>query len=334
MTRKKERKSGGGDAVLDREEMHGFLRSMILQRRFEEAAGEAYALGKIGGFCHLYIGQEAVSTGALSALRPDDYLITTYRDHGQALVRGVSARAVMAELFGRVDGCSRGKGGSMHLYDRDLNFLGGHGIVGAHVPLAAGVAFAIKYRGTDQICLCFMGESVVNGGAFHETLNMCSVWQLPAVFIIENNKYGMGTDINRVSSVEVLARRGDAYQMRNASVDGMDVLAVRDVVQEAVDYARAEQRPFLIEALTYRYRGHSMSDAVSGTYRTREELDEYVRRDPIAAFSRRLMDDGLLDEHDVEEMEAEVKAIVDDAVEFADRSPEPPPESLFEDVYV
>jgi pyruvate dehydrogenase E1 component alpha subunit len=334
MAKKKERKSGRGDAVLDREEMHGFLRSMILQRRFEEAAGEAYALGKIGGFCHLYIGQEAVSTGALAALRADDYLITTYRDHGQALVRGMSARAVMAELFGRVDGCSRGKGGSMHLYDRDLNFMGGHGIVGAHVPLAAGVAFAIKYRGTDQICLCFMGESVVNGGAFHETLNMCSVWKLPVVFIIENNKYGMGTDIGRVSSVERLARRGDAYAMRNSSVDGMDVLAVREVVQEAVDYSRSEQSPFLIEALTYRYRGHSMSDAVSGTYRSKEELDEYVRRDPIAAFSKRLMDDGLLEEHDVEDMEAEVKAIVDDAVDFADRSPEPPPEALFEDVYI
>ena len=339
MSRKKaggqERKAAESDhSELDRDEMHGFLKTMILQRRFEERAGEAYALGKIGGFCHLYIGQEAVSTGAIPVLRPDDYVITTYRDHGQALVRGISARAVMAELFGRVDGCSRGKGGSMHIYDRDTNFLGGHGIVGAHVPLAAGVGFAIKYRGNDQVCLCFMGESVVNGGAFHETLNMCSVWKLPVVFIIENNKYGMGTDISRVSSIDNLALRGDAYRMKSAWVDGQDILAVRDVVRQAVDYARGEQSPFLIEARTYRYRGHSMSDAVSGTYRTKEELDEYLSRDPIELFKRRLTDEGLLADADVEKMEAEVKAIVDDALEFADNSPEPPAESLFEDVLV
>jgi pyruvate dehydrogenase E1 component alpha subunit len=333
MTKKKDRRGRMGQD-LDRNEMHGFLKSMILQRVLEEAVGEAYALGKVGGFCHLYIGQEAVSTGALAALRKDDYLITTYRDHGQALVRGISARAIMAELFGRVDGCSRGKGGSMHLFDRDLNFLGGHGIVGAHVPLAAGVGFAIKYRGNDQVCFCFMGESVVNGGAFHETLNICSVWKLPVVFLIENNRYGMGTDISRVSSIEILARRGDAYQMKNESVDGQDVLAVREVVQRAVNHARSDQSPFLIEARTHRFRGHSMSDAASGTYRSKEELEENMRRDPIEIFRRRLTDEGLLADTDFRQMEAEAKAIVDDAVEFAEQSPEPPPEALFEDVLV
>jgi pyruvate dehydrogenase E1 component alpha subunit len=307
---------------------------MIQQRRLEERAGEAYALGKIGGFCHLYVGQEAVSTGTMAALREDDYVITTYRDHGQALARGISARAIMAELFGRIDGCSRGKGGSMHLFDRDTNFLGGHGIVGAHLPLAAGVGFAIKYRGNDQVCVCFMGESVVNGGAFHETLNICSVWKLPVIFIVENNMYGLGTHIARVSSLEVLADRGNAFRMKNETVDGQDVLAMRDAVARAVALARTEQTPFLIESRTYRFRGHSMSDAVSGTYRSKEELDRYMKRDPIEIFKHRLEEEGLLDPSDLEEMEAEAKALVDDAWDFADSSAEPPPEALYEDVYV
>src|SRR5689334_5302787 len=207
------------DAALNRE----LLRSMLLQRRCEEA----YAIGKIGGFCHLYIGQEAVSTGTLSLLRPDDYVITTYRDHGQALARGMTARAVMAELFGRVDGCARGKGGSMHMFDRNLNFLGGHGIVGANVPLATGVGFAIKYRGGDQVCICFMGESVVNTGAFHEALNMAGLWKLPVVYIIENNRYGMGTALERASAIHDIFERGAAYNMPRAQCDGQDVFAVR-----------------------------------------------------------------------------------------------------------
>jgi pyruvate dehydrogenase E1 component alpha subunit len=331
MSKKKDRK---GQNEPDRAEMHALLLSMIRQRRLEERVGEAYALGKIGGFCHLYIGQEAVSTGTMSVLRKDDYVISTYREHGQALARGMTARSIMAELFGRMDGCSRGKGGSMHLYDRDLNFMGGHGIVGAHVPLAAGIGFAIKYRGNDQVCICFMGEAAVNGGAFHETLNMSSLWKLPVVFMIENNKYGMGTAISRASSIENLASRGDSYAMANEIVDGQDVLAVRDAVMRAVELARSAQSPTLLEVRTYRFRGHSMSDAISGTYRTKEELDENMLRDPIENFRRYLVGEEMLTDDDVAAMEADAKAMVDDAWEFADASPEPPPEALFEDVLV
>src|SRR5690242_15142965 len=231
--------NGKSNPELDRE----LLRSMLLQRRFEERCAEAYALGKIGGFCHLYVGQEAVSTGVLSILRPDDYVITTYRDHGQALARGISPPAVMAELFGRVDGVVKGKGGSMHLFDRNVNFLGGHGIVGAHVPLGTGVGFAIKYRGGDQVCVCFMGESVVNTGAFHEALNMAGLWKLPVVYVIENNRYGMGTALERASAIHDIYERGASYNMPRAQCDGQDVFAVRTAMQEAVDRARRDQLP-------------------------------------------------------------------------------------------
>ncbi len=311
------------------------LHSMLLQRRFEEKVGEAYALGKIGGFCHLYIGQEAVSTGVLSMLRPDDYVVTTYRDHGQALARGMTPRSIMAELFGRVDGCSRGKGGSMHLFDRNLNFLGGHGIVGGHVPLAAGVGFAIKYRGGDQVIACFMGESVVNTGAFHEALNMAALWKLPCLFIIENNKYGMGTAVERAAAIKDLSRRADAYDgMAGEHVDGQDVFAVREAMSRALEVLRRESKPVLLEIRTYRYMGHSMSDAVSGTYRTKAELDEYLKRDPINLLKARLMEAGELEEADVAAMEQEIKAVVQDSWDFADASPEPAPEALYEDVLV
>ena len=310
------------------------LRSMLLQRRFEERTAEAYALGKIGGFCHLYIGQEAVSTGTLSVLRPDDYVITTYRDHGQALARGIPPRAVMSELFGKVDGCSRGKGGSMHLFDRHLNFLGGHGIVGAHVPLATGVGFAIKYRGGDQVCVCFMGESVVNTGAFHEALNMAGLWKLPVVYIIENNRYGMGTALERASAVHDIYERGAAYNMPRSQCDGQDVFAMRKAVQEAVDRARKESVPTLLEARTYRFMGHSMSDAVSGTYRTKAELEEWQQRDPIVLLRVQMEKKGELTEDALHKLDDEIKAQVQDAIDFAEKSPEPPPEALFEDVLV
>ena len=221
-----------------------------------------------------------MSTGTLSLLRPDDYVITTYRDHGQALARGMTPRAVMAELFGRQDGCARGKGGSMHMFDPNTNFLGGHGIVGGHVPLATGVGFAIKYRGGDQVIVCFMGESVVNTGAFHEALNMAALWKLPCVFIIENNRYGMGTSLERASAIHDIYERGAAYNMARRQCDGQDVFAVRKAVGEAVERARKEQHPTLLEVRTYRFMGHSMSDAVSGTYRTKAELEEYMKRDP------------------------------------------------------
>jgi pyruvate dehydrogenase E1 component alpha subunit len=320
-----------GDPALRRTLFH----SMLLQRRFEEKVGEAYALGKIGGFCHLYIGQEAVSTGVLSMLRPDDYVITTYRDHGQALARGMSPRGIMAELFGRVDGCSRGKGGSMHLFDRNLNFLGGHGIVGGHVPVAAGVGFAIKYRGGDQVIVCFMGESVVNTGAFHEALNMAALWKLPCLFVIENNKYGMGTAVERAAAIKDLDRRADAYQgMHGEHVDGQDVFAVREATARALEICRKESRPALLEIRTYRFMGHSMSDAVSGTYRTKAELDEQLKRDPVWMLKARMLEAGDCTEADVTEMEREIKAICQDAWDFADASPEPPAEALYEDVLV
>ena len=318
----------------DADNRRELLRSMLLQRRFEERCAEAYALGKIGGFCHLYIGQEATGTGAISVLRPDDYIITTYRDHGQALARGMSPRAIMAELFGRIDGVARGKGGSMHLFDRNVNFLGGHGIVGGHVPIATGVGFAIKYRGGDQVCVCFMGESVVNTGAFHEALNMAALWKLPVVFIIENNRYGMGTALERASSIHDIYNRAASYDMPRGVVDGMDVIKVRAAVQEAVDRARTESLPTLLEVRTYRFMGHSMSDAVSGTYRTKEELEEHVKRDPIIILRTQMQQEGLLTDDDFTKLDEEVKAIVQDAWDSADQSPEPPVEALFEDVLV
>lgn len=318
------------DAALGKDLLH----AMILQRRFEEKAAEAYALGKIGGFCHLYIGQEAVSAGIIPLLRDDDYVLTTYRDHGQALVRGMTPRSVMAELFGRIDGCSRGKGGSMHLFDRHLNFLGGHGIVGGHVPLATGVGFAIKYRGGDQCVVCFMGEAAVNNGAFHESLNMAGLWRLPVVYVIENNKYGMGTAVERASSIKDLYTRGDTYMIANAEVDGQDVWAVRDAMQEAIERARKDYAPSLLEVRTYRFMGHSMSDAVSGTYRTKDELETYRKRDPINLLKAQLLADKSIRDADVAAMEKEIAATVQDAWDFADASPEPPIEALYEDVYV
>ena len=324
------KKKADADAALGKSLLH----SMILQRRFEEKTAEAYALGKIGGFCHLYIGQEAVSTGILSLLRDDDYVLTTYRDHGQALVRGMSARSVMAELFGRIDGCSRGKGGSMHLFDRHVNFLGGHGIVGGHVPLGTGVAYAIKYRGGDQVCVCFMGEAAVNNGAFHESLNMAGLWRLPIIYVIENNRYGMGTAIERASSIKDMYRRGETYRIDSAVVDGQDVWEVRDAAQAAIDRARKDYAPTLLEVRTYRYMGHSMSDAVSGTYRTKDELEEYRKRDPINLCKAKLLADKAITEADVEAMEKEIASVVQDSWDFADASPEPPLEALYEDVYV
>jgi pyruvate dehydrogenase E1 component alpha subunit len=310
------------------------LHSMLLQRRFEERTAEMYAIGRIGGFCHLYIGQEAVSTGFISLLRPDDYIITTYRDHGQALARGMTPRAIMAELFGRVDGCVGGKGGSMHLFDKSLGFLGGHGIVGGHIPIAAGVGFAIKYRGGDQVMICFMGEAAVNNGAFHEALNMAALWKLPCLFVIENNRYGMGTAVERASAINDIYKRGASYDMPREMVDGQDVFAVREAAERAITRARTESTPTLLEVRTYRFMGHSMSDAVSGTYRTKEELEQYLKRDPIVLLRARMEDDGDLTEADWNAMDEEIKAVVQDAIDFAENSPEPPLEALMQDVLV
>jgi pyruvate dehydrogenase E1 component alpha subunit len=310
------------------------LYSMLLQRRFEERCAEMYAIGRIGGFCHLYIGQEAVSTGVIAQLRPDDYIITTYRDHGQALARGMTPKAVMSELFGRQDGCAKGKGGSMHMFDKQLGFLGGHGIVGGHVPIAAGVGFAIKYRGGDQVIACFMGESVVNTGAFHEALNMAALWKLPCVFIIENNRYGMGTALERASSIHDIYKRGASYDMPRDVVDGQDVLAVRKAMAESIERARKESMPTLLEIRTYRFMGHSMSDAVSGTYRTKEELEQYLKRDPIVLHRQRMEDAGEITADEITAMDEEIKKLVQESIDFAEASPELPLEALMEDILV
>ncbi len=309
------------------------LHRMLLIRRFEEKAGEAYALGQIGGFCHLYIGQEAVAVGAMAALRDDDYVTSSYREHGHALARGVSARAVMAELFGKATGCSKGKGGSMHLFDAERNFLGGHGIVGGQIPIAAGAAFAIKYRGGDQVSLCFFGEAAVNIGSFHETLNMASLWDLPAIFLVENNRYGMGTALERASAIDDIPARGASYGMAAEVVDGMDVLATYDAVQRAVERGRSQKLPTLLDVNTYRFVGHSMSDASHGTYRTLEEVEENKKNDPIGGLCGRLLDEQLLSHKDIEAIDTEAIAEVEDAVAFAESSPDPDPEELYTDIY-
>ena len=315
------------------EEYRTWLRQMMLIRHFEEKAGEAYSLGKIGGFCHLYIGQEAVAVGSLAVLGPDDYITCSYREHGHALVRGISARAVMAELFGKAAGCSGGKGGSMHLFDASLGFLGGHGIVGGHIPLSTGMAFAIKYRNTNQVAVCYFGEAAVNNGAFHEALNMAALWKLPCVYICENNRYGMGTALERASAIYDISERACSYDMANEVVDGQDVLVMHAAMERAVQRARADKQPTLLDVRTYRFMGHSMSDPIHGHYRTREEVEDQRKRDPIAVWSQRLIAEGIMDESAVRAMDQEVIAEVEDAYQFADQAPDPDPDALYRDVY-
>ena len=310
------------------------LRQMLLIRRFEEKAAEAYALAKIGGFCHLYIGQEAVAVGALAALRDDDYVICSYREHGQALIKGISPNAVMAELFGKATGCSKGKGGSMHLFDAARGFMGGHGIVGAHIPLGAGLAFASKYLGNDKVCVCFFGEAAVNIGAFHETLNMASVWKLPVIFLCENNRYGMGTAFERVAAVTDIVEHACSYDMAAELVDGMNVLTMYDATRRAVERARKQSNPTLLEVRTYRYMGHSMSDPLHGVYRTKDEVEEQKARDPIVQLAGKLKEDGVIDQAALDALDSRVHAEVEDAVKFADESPDPDPGELFTNVLV
>jgi pyruvate dehydrogenase E1 component subunit alpha len=315
------------------EEYRGWLRQMVLIRRFEEKAGEAYSLGKIGGFCHLYIGQEAVAVGSIATLRADDYITCSYREHGHALARGLSPRAVMAELFGKAAGTSGGKGGSMHLFDASLGFLGGHGIVGGHIPLATGMAFAIKYRNTDQVAVCYFGEAAVNNGAFHEALNMAALWKLPVVYVCENNRYGMGTALERASAIYDISERACSYDMANEVVDGQDVLVMHAAMERAVERARADKHPTLLEVRTYRFMGHSMSDPIHGHYRTREEVEDQRKRDPIAVWSQRLIEEGIMDQAGVKALDKEIVDEVEDAYKFADEAPEPAMEELYSDVY-
>jgi pyruvate dehydrogenase E1 component alpha subunit len=317
---------------MNREDAFALYRQMLLIRRFEERCAQLYVEGKIGGFLHLYIGQEAVGVGAMSVMRPDDYLIAYYRDHGYALARGADPRLLLAELCGKFTGIGRGKGGSMHLCDVPRGNFGGDGIVGGHLPVAAGIGYGIRLRNTDQVCLCFFGDGAVNEGAFHEALNVSALWDLPVVYIIENNRYGMGTSIDRASSVKDLYQRASAYGIPRREINGMDLLAVRNAVTEAIERARKDKRPTLLEAETYRYRGHSMSDP--GKYRTKEEVEEMMKSDPILLWGKRLMEQERFSQADLDAVDKEVLARMEETVAFVESSPDPPVESMYEDVYV
>ncbi len=306
--------------------------NMLLLRRFEEKAGQLYGQQKIRGFCHLYIGQEACATGAVTALRKDDKWITAYRDHGQPLALGTSPNAVMAELYGKATGCSRGKGGSMHMFDKEVNFMGGHGIVGGQVPLGAGIAFAEKYNKTDNVCICYMGDGAVRQGAFHEALNMAMTWKLPVIFAIENNGYAMGTSVKRTSNVTDLYKLGLAYDMPSEPVDAMSVEAVHNAVAAAAERARKGEGPSLLEFRTYRYKGHSMSDPAK--YRTKEELAAYKAADPIEQVKAKILELEYATEEELKEIDKKVKTQVADSVKFAEESPYPDPSEAYEDVYM
>jgi pyruvate dehydrogenase E1 component alpha subunit len=316
-----------------REELLGMLRRMLLYRRFEEKAEEAYAIGKIGGFCHLHIGQEAAAEGCIGPLRRDDYVISAYREHTQALAKGMDARRVMAELYGRSSGSSQGKGGSMHIFGVEQTFMGGHGIVGGQVPLGTGMGWAVKYRGEDRVVMCFMGDAAVNQGAFHESLNMAAVWKLPVIYVVENNEYGMGTAFHRVSATRV-DERSAAYGIPSSAVNGQDVLEVWRHVQGLVEEVRSGGGPRFLEVRTYRFRGHSMSDPVSGTYRSKDEVAERTERDdPITLLRDRLFGADLFTQEELEAMDREVREEVREVVEFADAAPLPEPSDLYTHVY-
>jgi pyruvate dehydrogenase E1 component alpha subunit len=308
------------------------LSKMMLIRRFEERAGEMYAKAKIGGFLHLCIGEEATIVGATQALREGDYLMSTYREHGQAIARGTHPNAVMAELFGREDGCSRGRGGSMHLFDWEKRFLGGYGIVGGSLPLSAGVALACDYLGTEDAILSMMGDGATNQGTFGETMNLAALWSLPVVFVIINNQFGMGTALHRHSAVTELSLKSEGFGVPGTRCDGMDALDVHAVVSEALAHAREQRTPQLVEAVTYRYRGHSMADPEE--YRSKEEVAEWRGRDPIEAFAKRLVDEGVLEQEEVEKLDEQAIEAVDESVKFADNSPFPDLDSLYDNVYV
>ncbi|MBM3121406.1 MAG: pyruvate dehydrogenase (acetyl-transferring) E1 component subunit alpha [Chloroflexi bacterium] len=311
---------------MEPKELLRLYHEMVLVRRVEERAAELYQQGKIGGFLHLYIGQEAIGTGLISARRPEDRVITAYRDHGIAISCGMSAKAVMAELLGKVTGCSKGMGGSMHLADVNLNFWGGHAIVGAHLPLASGLALADKYRGSDAATICLFGDGATNIGYFHEALNLSKVWSLPVLWVCENNQYGMGTAVERASAVSEIRQKAEGYGMPNARVDGMDVLAVRQAADEALARVRSGG-PFLLEAITYRFRGHSMGDPER--YRGSDEVRRWQEDDPIGIFRRAILERGAHDEAALDAEERAVDQEVQEAVAFAEQSPNPGPELLF-----
>jgi pyruvate dehydrogenase E1 component alpha subunit len=306
--------------------------SMYLQRKFEEKAGQLYGQQKIRGFCHLYIGQEACSSGAVSALTKDDKWITAYRDHGHPLALGTDPNRIMAELYGKETGTTKGKGGSMHIFDKEVNFIGGHGIVGAQIPLGAGIAFAEKYKGTQNICMCYFGDGAVRQGALHEAFNMAMTWKLPVVFVVENNGYAMGTSVARTSNVRELYTIGESYDMPAEPVDAMDVEMVHEAVKRAADRARAGEGPTFLEFKTYRFRGHSMSDPQK--YRSKDEVEEWKMRDPVELVRHRILTNGIATEAELEEIDNRVKAKVEESVKFAEESPFPKAETAFDDIYV
>jgi len=320
-----------GKAALDKADMLKYYRDMLMIRRFEERAGQLYGMGLIGGFCHLYIGQEAVVVGIQAALKDGDQVITGYRDHGHMLVCGMEARGVMAELTGRRGGYSRGKGGSMHMFSREKNFFGGHGIVGGQVPLGTGLAFANHYRGNDNVSVTYFGDGAANQGQVYESFNMAELWKLPVIYVVENNQYAMGTAIRRASAETQLYKRGESFRIPGKQVDGMDVLAVKAAADEAVAWCRGGNGPILLEAMTYRYRGHSMSDPAK--YRSKEEVDKVrEQRDPIKNFEKLLLDKGVADEATFKQIDKEVREIVADSAAFAQSSPEPDPAELMTDI--
>ena len=317
---------------IDTQQVSEFYRQMLLIRRFEERASEMYMRGKIRGFLHLYIGEEAIAVGAISALRPEDYIVTHYRDHGHALARGMEPKVIMAELFGKATGSSKGKGGSMHLFDASRNFLGGYAIVGAQLPIAVGLALASQYKQDGRVALCFFGDGAINEGEFHESMNLASLWKLPVVFFLENNLYGMGSHIDRsFAGGRDVYKAADHYNMASRQIDGMDVKVVHEATLEAVDRARSGSGPFFLEASTYRFRGHSMADP--SDYRNKGEEEEWRRRDPIDSFGRWALGEGVLTEGEMESLEARIEEELQEAIEFADQSPDPPIDQLLQDIY-
>ncbi len=309
-----------------------WFESMLLMRKFEEKTGQLYGQQKIRGFCHLYIGQEAVVAGAISAMQKGDSMITSYRDHAHGLALGMSANSIMAEMYGKVTGCSKGKGGSMHIFSKEHNFYGGHGIVGGQMPLGAGIAFAEKYKGTNNVNICYVGDGAVRQGALNESFNMAMLWKLPVIFVCENNGYAMGTSVERTTNMMDIYKIGLGFDMPCAPVDGMDPVAVHNAMDEALQRARAGEGPTFLEMRTYRYRGHSMSDPAK--YRTKEELEEYKAKDPIEQVREVILAEKYADEAWITEIEEKVKGIVDESVKFAEESPWPQPQELFEDIYV
>ena len=328
----KKSSSNKGKYSFSKEQYWAWYESMLLMRKFEEKCGQLYGMQKIKGFCHLYNGQEACAAGAVSALTPDDKWITAYRDHGHPLALGTEPKAIMAELYGKATGTTKGKGGSMHIFDKNKNFMGGHGIVGAQVPLGAGIAFAEKYLGTKNVCMCYMGDGAVRQGAFHEALNLAMLWTLPVIFVIENNGYAMGTSVKRTSNVTELYTLGEAYDMPSEPVDAMSVEEVHLAVSRAAERARKGEGPSLLELRTYRYKGHSMSDPAK--YRTKDEVEEYKQRDPVEVVKNVLVENKWATDKEFEALETKIAGIVDEAVKFAEESPFPDPSEALTDVYV